>query len=50
MKRVNQYEKRVLSAYENGTLKSAVLSETSLQRYRDCARATLTKNRFTEKK
>jgi predicted DNA binding CopG/RHH family protein len=45
MKGLDQYEKRILSAYERGKLKSAVTSETSLRRYREYARATLTKNR-----
>mgnify|MGYP001228419284 CR=1 FL=1 len=45
MKRLDQYEKRILSAYERGALKSVVTSEASLRRYRDYARATLTKNR-----
>jgi hypothetical protein len=50
MKRVNQYERRILSAYENGNLKSVATSEASLRRYRDYARATLGKNRFAGKK
>jgi predicted DNA binding CopG/RHH family protein len=45
MKRLNRYEKQILSAYERGTLKSVVTSEVSLRRYREYARATLTKNR-----
>src|SRR5574341_998995 len=45
MKRLDQYEKRILSAYERGELKSLVTSEASLRRYREYARATLTKNR-----
>lgn len=45
MKRLDRYEKQVLSAYERGTLKSVVTSEASLRRYREYARATLTKNR-----
>ena len=45
MMRLDQYEKRILSAYESGTLKSVVTSEASLRRYREYARATLTKNR-----
>lgn len=45
MKRLDRYEKRVLSAYERGELKSVVTSEASLRRYREYARATLTKNR-----
>jgi predicted DNA binding CopG/RHH family protein len=45
MKRLGRYEKQILSAYERGTLKSVVTSEVSLRRYREYARATLTKNR-----
>ena len=45
MKQLDQYEKRILSAYEKGKLKSVVTSEASLRRYREYARATLTKNR-----
>ena len=45
MKGLDRYEKQVLSAYESGKLKPAVTSETSLRRYREYARATLTKNR-----
>ncbi len=45
MKRMNRYEKEVLAAYERGDLKSVVTSEASLRRYREYARATLTKNR-----
>lgn len=45
MKRMNRYEKEVLAAYERGELKSVVTSEASLRRYREYARATLTKNR-----
>ena len=45
MKELDRYEKRILSAYEKGALKSAVTSEASLRRYREYARATLTKNR-----
>ncbi len=45
MKRLDRDEKRILSAYERGELKSVVTSEASLRRYRDYARATLTKNR-----
>jgi predicted DNA binding CopG/RHH family protein len=45
MKRLDRYEKQILSAYERGTLKSVVTSEVSLRRYREYARATLTKNR-----
>ena len=45
MKRLDRYEKQILSAYERGMLKSVVTSEASLRRYREYARATLTKNR-----
>ena len=45
MKRLDRYEKQILSAYESGMLKSIVTSEVSLRRYREYARATLTKNR-----
>ena len=45
MKGLDRYERQVLSAYESGKLKPAVTSETSLRRYREYARATLTKNR-----
>jgi predicted DNA binding CopG/RHH family protein len=42
---MSRYEKKILSAYESGDLKSVVSSEASLRRYREYARATLTKNR-----
>ncbi len=45
MKGLDQEEKRILSAYERGKLRSVVTSEASLHRYREYARATLTKNR-----
>jgi predicted DNA binding CopG/RHH family protein len=45
MKKLDRYEKEILSAYEHGDLKSAVTSEASLRRYREYARATLAKNR-----
>jgi predicted DNA binding CopG/RHH family protein len=45
MKRLDRYERQVLSAYESGKLKPALTSEASLRRYREYARATLTKNR-----
>lgn len=45
MTRIDREEKRILSAYEHGRLKSVVTSEAALRRYRDYARATLTKNR-----
>ena len=44
MKRLDQYEKRILSDYEVGELKSVVTSDASLRRYRDYVSATLTKN------
>lgn len=43
--RLDRYETRILSAYESGKLKSLVVSEASLRRYREYARATLTKKR-----
>jgi predicted DNA binding CopG/RHH family protein len=45
MKRLDPYEKHILSAYERGELKSIVTSEASLRRYREYARASLVKNR-----
>lgn len=45
MKKLDRYEKKILSAYERGVLKSVVTSEVSLRRYREYARATLAKNR-----
>jgi predicted DNA binding CopG/RHH family protein len=45
MNGLDRYEKQVLSAYEKGKLKPTVTSEASLRRYREYARATLTKNR-----
>ena len=45
MKKPDQYEKRILSAYESGELKSVLTSKASLRRYREYARATLIKNR-----
>lgn len=45
MKRLDSYEKQVLTAFESGKLKPAVTSEAALRRYREYARATLTKNR-----
>ena len=45
MKGLDRYERQILSAYERGRLKSVVTSEASLRRYREYARATLTKNR-----
>ena len=45
MKKLDKYEKCILSAFERGKLKSLAASEASLRRYREYARATLTKNR-----
>ncbi len=45
MKALDRYEKQILSAYDAGKLKSTVTSEASLRRYREYARATLTKNK-----
>lgn len=45
MNELDKYERQVLSAYESGKLKPEVISEASLRRYREYARATLTKNR-----
>jgi predicted DNA binding CopG/RHH family protein len=45
MRRLDKYEKEILSAYERGMLKSLATSEASLRRYREYARATLAKNR-----
>jgi predicted DNA binding CopG/RHH family protein len=45
MKKLDQYEKQILSAYERGELKSVATSEASLRRYREYARATLAKSR-----
>ena len=45
MKGLDRYEKRILSAFEAGNLKSTVISEASLRRSRDYARATLAKNK-----
>jgi predicted DNA binding CopG/RHH family protein len=42
---MNRYEKKILAAYERGDLKSVITSEASLRRYREYARATLTKSR-----
>src|SRR6266850_581658 len=44
MKKRDQYEKDILSEYERGAFKSVVTSEVSLRRYREYARATLSKN------
>ena len=45
MKGLDRYERQILAAYESGKLKPVVTSEASLRRYREYARATLTKNR-----
>ena len=45
MNGLDRYERQVLSAYESGKLNPAVTSDASLRRYREYARATLTKNR-----
>ncbi|TKB68844.1 MAG: hypothetical protein E8D52_07635 [Nitrospira sp.] len=45
MKALDREEKRILSAFESGRLKSTVTSEASLRRYREYARATLSKNK-----
>jgi hypothetical protein len=45
MKALDRYEKQILSAFEAGKLKSVVSNEASLHRYREYARATLTKNK-----
>ncbi|MBA5866567.1 MAG: hypothetical protein GDA67_07710 [Nitrospira sp. CR1.3] len=45
MKRLDRDEKRMLAAYERGELQSVITSESALRRYREYARATLTKNR-----
>lgn len=45
MKALDRDEKQVLSAFESGKLKSTVTSEASLRRYREYARATLSKNK-----
>ncbi|MEO5956381.1 MAG: hypothetical protein ABIR36_11925 [Nitrospiraceae bacterium] len=43
-KKLDRVEEEILSQYESGALKSVVTSEASLRRYRDYARATLSKN------
>lgn len=45
MNALDRYEKKILSAFEAGKLKSVVTNEVSLRRYREYARATLTKNK-----
>lgn len=43
MKKRDRYEKDILSQYERGAFKSVVASDASLRRYREYARATLSK-------
>lgn len=43
-KKLDQDEKDILSQYDRSELKSVVTSNASLRRYREHARATLTKN------
>ena len=43
MKKLNREERQLLSAFERGALKSVITSEAALRRYRDYARATLSK-------
>lgn len=43
-KKLDQDEKDILAEYERGAFKSVVTSEASLRRYREYARATLSKN------
>jgi predicted DNA binding CopG/RHH family protein len=45
MKTLDRYEKQVQSAFEAGKLTSTVTSEAALRRYREYARATLSKNK-----
>ncbi len=45
MQTLDRYEKQVLSAFEAGKLTSTVTSEAALRRYREYARATLSKNK-----
>ena len=45
MKPLSRDEKQILSAFKAGKLKSMVTSEASLRRYREYARATLSKNK-----
>lgn len=45
MKSLDRYEKQILSAFEAGKLKSTVTSDAALRRYREYARATLSKNK-----
>lgn len=43
MKALTNEEKKILTAFERGKLKSMVTSEAALRRYREYARLTLTK-------
>jgi len=43
MKKLNPEEQQLLAAFERGALKSVITSEAALRRYRDYARATLSK-------
>ena len=43
-KKLDQNEKDILAEYERGAFKSVVTSDASLRRYREYARATLSKN------
>lgn len=45
MKRLDRYEREILSAYEKGTLVSARPTKAQLGAFRDAARATFIKNR-----
>ena len=43
-KKLDRDEKDILAEYERGAFKSVVTSDASLRRYREYARATLSKN------
>jgi len=45
MKKLDRYEREILSAYEKGTLVSARPTKTQLRAFRDAARATYIKSR-----
>jgi len=45
MKKLDRYERGILSAYEKGALVSARPTKTQLGTFRDAARATFIKNR-----
>jgi len=45
MKKLDRYERGLLSAYESGTLVSARPTKPQLSAFRDAARATVVKNR-----